>query len=88
MHMVPGGTVVFCKKTLNEHETIDKDGILVNSENVPEYEVIASSYGNEYEGIKFDIGDIVYSRATGLSVDLEDGRYYLFHPDYLMGKKA
>lgn len=88
MHVVPGGTVVFCKKVLDEHSVIDKGGILVESENVPEFEVIASNYENTYEGIKFNPGDIVYARSTGLSVDLDDGRYFLFHPDYLMGKKA
>ena len=88
----PCGNTIVCKKiSSSDNKLKSKNNFFYveKDDDVPEFEIIDMHFLTEADknNFKFKIGDIVYSGATGTLLKLNNSEYFLFNPEYILGKK-
>lgn len=88
----PCGNTIVCKKiSSSDNKLKSKNNFFYveKDDDIPEFEIIDMHFLTETDknNFKFKIGDIVYSGATGTPLKLNNFEYFLFNPEYILGKK-
>ena len=77
--LVPVRDSIICKKIGGGKVSKNIGGIMINSEEVDEYEVLSLPEITPDETYPFEVGDIVMSNSTGDKIEINPGEIvYLF----------